>query len=121
MRLSSYLTLAILLAGVGAGCTSRRNVDLERDSFVGEYIYRVDDKGSPHDPDKLTLRADGKYVLMHMSGGHPGSIEEGEWRLENEPTPNILLGHAGFPVEIKGGGVRLLINSDLGWSYEKTK
>jgi len=33
----------------------------------------------------------------------------------------ILLGHAGYPIEIKGKAVRLLIDDDLGWSYEKTQ
>jgi hypothetical protein len=121
MQLRSYAMLAILAVGVGAGCTSARNVELMPDTFVGDYVYRSADKGSPHDPDKLSLRADGKYVLVHMPVGHQGSTEEGRWQLISKPTPNILLDHAGYPIEIKGKAVRLLINDDLGWSYEKTQ
>jgi hypothetical protein len=115
------MLVVLLVAGVSAGCTSSRNVSLERDSFVGEYIYHTDDKGSPHDPDRLTLREDGKYILAQMPRGQPGSEQQGVWRLEGGANPEILLGSAGYPIEIKGKNVRLLINEDLGWSYEKTK
>jgi hypothetical protein len=121
MQLKSFMTLGILAVGLSAGCTSGRNVALEPDSFVGDYIYHSADKGSPHDPDRLTLRADGKYVLVHMTGGHRGVAEEGKWRLINEPVPSIAFGNTLYPVEIKGKVVRLLIDDDLGWSYEKTQ
>jgi hypothetical protein len=122
MPLRSYAMLVVLVAaGVSAGCTSKRNVSLERDSFVGEYTYHADDKGSPHDPDRLTLRKDGRYILVQMPGGQPGSEQQGAWRLEGGANPEILLGSSGYPIEIKDKNIRLLINEDLGWSYEKTK
>jgi hypothetical protein len=35
--------------------------------------------------------------------------------------PDVVLDHAGFPVETKGKEIRLLINDDLEWSYMKVK
>jgi len=114
--------LAILAVGVGAGCTSARNVELKPDSVVGDYVYRSSDRGSPHDPDKVSLKADGKYVLVHMPAGHQGSTEEGKWQLINRPVPSIAFGDTIYPVEVKQNKVvRLLIDDDLGWSYEKTQ
>jgi hypothetical protein len=122
MQLRSYVMLAILAVGVGAGCTSARNVDLKPDSFVGDYVYRSADQGSPHHPDKVSLKADGKYVLVHMPAGHQGSTEQGKWQLINKPVPSIAFGDTLYPVEAKRNKVvRLLIDDDLGWSYEKTQ
>jgi len=118
MPLKTYVVLGILAVGMSIGCTT---APVKSDTLVGDYIYRSADKGAQHDPDRLTLRSDGKYVLVHMPGGHPGSTEEGEWRLENGPSPNLLLNHAGYPIKVKGKDVRLLINDDLGQWYEKTK
>jgi hypothetical protein len=110
-----------MAAGVNTGCTSGRDVALKSEDFIGDYTYISADRGAQHDPDTLTLRADGKYLLVHMTGGHPGSKEEGEWRLEKDPAPSVLLGKAGYPAEIRGGKGRLLVNNDLGQWYEKTQ
>ncbi len=118
----SHLIIGMVaLAGVCFGCASGRKAPLTPGTFVGTYVYYSADTGAPHDPDGLTLRADGKYILVHMPGGHPGSTEEGTWQLVNDPDPEIVLGHAGYPIEIKGMDVRLLIDLDLGHWYEKTK
>jgi hypothetical protein len=55
---------------------------------VGEYVVSAD-AGTPHEPDRLTLRADGQYVLVHVVGGHPASKEEGAWRLVNDAAPRM--------------------------------
>lgn len=120
-QLKSYLIIGMLaLGGLGSGCTSGRNAPLKPDTFVGDYIYYCDDPGAPHDPDRLTLKADGKYILVHMPGGRPGSTEEGTWRLIKDPWPRVLFGDGVYPVEIKRKLVRLLIDEDLGHWYEKT-
>lgn len=108
--------------GVLSGCTSKRTAQLKPEIFVGEYVFQMGDSGAPHhDPDRLTLKADGSYILVHMPGGRPRPTEEGAWRLINDPNPNILLDHAGYPVEIRGKHIRLLVNDDLGYWYEKTE
>jgi hypothetical protein len=57
----------------------------------------------------------------HASWASRVNGKKGTWQLINKPTPNILLGHTGYPIEVKGKVVRLLIDGDLGWSYEKTQ
>lgn len=121
MPIRFYVILTVVAVGAGFGCSSGRNVYLKPEGFFSDYIYHVADKGSPHDPDKLTLRANGKYIIVHMPAGHPWSTEDGVWRLEDGPAPEILLDHVGYPIEVKGESIRLHINDDLGWSYEKTK
>lgn len=115
------MLVVLLVAGVGAGCTSRRNVSLERDSYVGEYTYHADDEGSPHGLDRLTLKEDDTYILVKMPNGHQGPKEQGRWQLIDKPVPSIAFGDTVYPIEVKKGNIRLLINEDLGWSYEKTK
>jgi hypothetical protein len=121
MQLKPWAKFGLLAVCVGMGCTTQRHVSSKSEDFVGDYVYRCADKGALHDPDRLTLRADGKYILIQMPTGHPGLRKEGTWRLLTDPAPEILLDHAGYPVEIEGNEVRLLINDDLGESYQKTK
>jgi len=121
MRLTSYFVVAMLAFGGTTGCPSDRNVPLKPESFVGGYVYHSADRGAPHDPDSLTLRADGKYILVQMPDGHAGATKEGLWRLVIGSPPNIELDSSGYPVEIKGKKVRLLIDNDLGHSYTKIR
>ena len=123
-QLRAYVMIEMFaLLGVLSGCTSERNAQLKPETFVGEYVFQMGDSGAPHhDPDRLTLQADGKYILVHMPGGHPGSTEEGTWRLwSNLGQPEIAFGNRAHPVQIKGKRIRLIVNDDLGYWYEKTK
>jgi hypothetical protein len=116
----AFVLLGLLaLLEVTSDCTAERNAQLKPERLVGEYVYYAADPGAEHDPDRLRLRADGKYTLVHLLGGRPDSTEEGTWQLVNDPTPTILLGHAGFPVQIQGNDVRLLIDNDLAQWYQK--
>jgi hypothetical protein len=110
------------LLGVLSGCTSARNPQLKPETFVGEYVFHMGDSGAPyHDPDRLTLHADGKYILVHMPGGHPASTEEGTWQLLTNFEPRVAFGKRTYPIEIRGKHIRLIVNDDLGYWYEKTK
>ena len=95
---------------------------MKRGMLVGNYVFQMGDRGAPHhDPDRLTLEADGKYILVHMPDGHPGSTEEGTWQLwSNLGQPQVAFGNGTYPVEIRGKRIRLLVNDDLGYWYEKT-
>ena len=122
LQLRAYAIIGVLtLLGVLSGCTSGGSAQPKPETFVGEYVYYSADKGAPHDRDKLTLGADGRYTLVLMPGGHPGSTEEGTWQLwNNRGQPQVAFGNRTYPAEIKGKTVRLLIDLDLGHWYEKT-
>src|SRR6266704_2791918 len=103
MSLRGYLTVGMLAAVcLGSGCYVEQSMaPLKPDTFVGDYVQRSGDRGAQYDPDRLTLRSDGKYILVRMPGGHQGATEEGTWRLVQDPEPTILLDHAGYNVEIR--------------------
>ena len=81
-KLRVYVIFGILaLLGVGTGCW-RQPTQLKPDMFVGEYVFQMGDSGAPyHYPDRLILRANGTYAMIHMPGGHLGSREEGTWEV----------------------------------------
>lgn len=120
-RLTPCLLAGMLaLVGLASGCWHSPNAPVRRDLVVGEYVYHCEDPGSPHDSDKLTLRADGTYLLVHMPGGHPGPREEGAWELYNDNPPRVAVKDYVHPLLVRGQNVRLLIDDDLGRWYEKT-
>jgi hypothetical protein len=90
-------------------------------TLIGEYVFVSADKGAPHDPDRLILRPEGQYQLVHMPHGHLGSHEDGTWRLDTLGREEILLGSTGLPIEYHGTTIRLLIDEDLGHWYEKIR
>jgi hypothetical protein len=92
-----------------------------RQDVVGEYVYKSEDpEGKPtdHEFDHLTLRADGKYVLVQGGPTKPRSEAAGRWLFWGS---EIELDHSGFPIQVKGSEVRLLIDTDLGIWYAKVK
>ena len=47
------------------------------------------------------------------------SEQKGVWRIVPRSSPNVLLDHAGYPVEIRKNEVRLLVDLDTGiWWVE---
>lgn len=122
-RLTPYLVVGMLgLVGLASGCWHSPIGAVRRDLLVGDYVYHSDDPRSSHDADRLTLRADGTYVLAHMPGGRPGPREEGVWRLVDQVgRPYVLLDHDGLNIEVRGKRVRLMIDYDLSIWYEKVR
>lgn len=119
-------TSALLAATICPGCSGyhRPPATLPSAALVGTYVY-VSAGGPPiHSADRLTLRADGTYVLVRMSGGHPGPTERGEWEFFGSPPwgggPQVEFGRGSYPVEVSGKEIRLLINLDVGHWYQKT-
>ena len=122
-QLRVYASFGILVfLGVGTGCW-RRPTQLKADMFVGEYVFQMGDSGAPyHDPDRLILRANGTYTLIHMPGGHPGWTEGGSWEVyNNQGETELAFGNRGCLIRTKGKRIRLIVNDDLDYYYEKTK
>ncbi len=117
---STTAVLATLALSISAGCAVSPQAPLKPETFFGNYVLRSDDPGIRCDPDRLTLRADGTYTLLHVPNGRRGQEEQGTWRLVEGVRQEILVGDTGFPIEFKGQSVRLIRNYDRGEYYEKT-
>jgi hypothetical protein len=108
-----------------AGCNTGQSSALTQQTLVGSYVYRsVDtsvDKPTEHEFDRLTLKADGTYDLVQGGSTKARSEKTGGWTIQPGDPPNVLLDHAGYPIQKKKGEVRLLINDDLGEWYVKAK
>lgn len=122
MALMRTCTMFGILAPLaGASCfRDEQNAPLTSETFVGTYIYYSADESEPHDPDELTLRADGTYTLVYKPRGRQGAREEGQWQLVVDSYgPEILFARRGHPVRIKGRSVRLVISDDRSHWYQK--
>jgi hypothetical protein len=112
----------MLMVSALDGCTAQPPAT--RDALVGNYLYVSEDpenRQTDHDWDRLTLQADGKYELVQGGSTKSKSDQIGAWSLSSGEAPQVLLDHAGFPVSVKRGKIRLLIDSDVGTWYEKDK
>jgi hypothetical protein len=95
-----------------------------RETLVGNYIYKSQDpeeKMTDHNLDHLVLQADGRYDLVQGGSTKGVSEKKGLWNFYAGNPPQIDLDHAGYPVQIKGNEIRLLIDDDLGIWYAKTE
>ena len=91
---------------------------------MGNYVYNSQDpeeKTTGHNLDHLVLQADGTYDLVQGGSNRPMSEKKGHWSFHAGDPSEVALDHAGYPVQIKGKEIRLLINDDLGIWYAKTK
>jgi hypothetical protein len=109
-----------------AGCHANEP-PVTREALVGSYTYVSKDPASTptnRNLDHLVLRADGTYDLIEGGTTKAVSEKKGTWRIEpGAPSGvvNVVLDHAGYPIEIKGHEVRLLIDLDTGIWWVKTK
>jgi hypothetical protein len=108
-----------------AGCHTDQPIPSNRQSFVGNYVYKsVDtsvDKATDHELDRLTLQADGKYDLVQGGSTKARSEKVGVWHMVGGDRPNVELDHYGYPIQMKRDEIRLVINDDLGEWYVKSK
>jgi hypothetical protein len=95
-----------------------------RDALVGNYVYKSQDpdgKATDHEWDHLTLQADGRYDLVQGDPTKAKSEKTGIWQFFGGDPAQVDLDHSGYPVQIKGGEVRLLIDNDVGIWFAKSK
>jgi hypothetical protein len=126
MTLRRRIVFLTMACSILTACGTRPPIT--RAELVGSYVYRSEDpatRATDHQWDHLTLQADGKYELVQ--GGPTKSRTEtaGTWTLVPwggvDNGPSLSLDHAGYPVQIKGQEVRLLIDEDTGIWYVKVK
>lgn len=125
MKLRFQLVILVLACSALLGCHGRQP-PIIRELLVGSYVYKSEDpEGSPtdHTWDHLTLRADGGYDLVQGGPTKPKSETVGVWTLWSGRAsgPEVLLDRGGYPIEVNGDDVRLLIDTDVGIWYEKAR
>ena len=108
-----------------AGCRSAQP-PVTKELLVGSYFYKSQDpegKQTDHEWERLSLNTDGRYQLVQGGPTKPMSEVIGVWTITSEGArePEVLLDHAGYPVEITGSEIRLLIDLDLGIWYVKAR
>jgi len=122
------LQAALLACLVLAGCHTEPQPPITPGVVVGEYVYHSEDlrplvRASDHEWDHLALRADGEYDLVQGGTTKPKTEMLGQWSIWNGGSdgPRVLVGERGYPVQIKGDEVRLLIDTDIGIWFAKVK
>jgi C-terminal lipocalin-like domain len=116
------LTMLMVAGCFLTGCGPTRPVT--RDVVVGGYTYVSNDpenRPRDHEWDRLTLQADGKYDLVQGGPTKVKSEKTGTWTFTGGDPAQVMLDHAGYPVRVKSGEVRLMIDFDTGIWYAKTK
>jgi hypothetical protein len=113
--------VGVLMSSTVVGCSADRAALLDEHSLVGDYVFESMEPDTTHGLDRLELKADGKYVRERRGVGQSASRQEGIWRLYAGHPPNVVVDNVGYPIEVKGKQVRLLINDDLGQWYAKVR
>lgn len=118
--------LLILLLFVFCGLTGCHTAQppLTREALVGSYVYVSKDPeslASDHNLDQLILQSDGGYDLVEGGTTKAASEKKGAWRIVPGTPPNVVLDHAGYPIEIRKNEIRLLVDLDVGTWWEKAK
>jgi hypothetical protein len=116
---------AILTCSLLAGCHATQP-SIAREALVGNYIYKSEDpeaKATDHNLEHLVLKSDGQYDLVQGGSTRPRTEIVGRWSIWDvgNDGPEVLLDHSGYPIQIKGNEVRLLVDNDVGIWYSKTQ
>ena len=122
MKLRFRPVILTLTSCLLAGCAGEPPIT--REALIGSYIYKSRDpegEASEHEWDRLTLEADGKYDLVQGGPAKARSERTGFWNFTGGDPSQVLLDHAGYPVRVEHGEVRLLIDDDVGIWYAKAR
>jgi hypothetical protein len=123
MNLQFRFALLLLACYALTGCHTRQP-SVTREALVGSYTYFSKDpenRVTDHILDHLVLQSDGEYDLVEGGTSKAISENKGVWRIVLGNPPNVVLDHAGYPIEIKNNEVRLLVDLDLGIWWAKAK
>jgi hypothetical protein len=118
-----YVRLTVLGCCALVGCGTSQPI--KREMLVGTYVYKSEDpedKPTNHNLDRLTLQADGSYDFVQGGSTKPKTEHTGSWHFyAGGRQPTVDLDHSGYPVDVKGNEVRLLIDTDTGIWLQKVK
>lgn len=108
------------------GCHTKQPT-VTQELVAGSYAFvsnNPESRATDHNLNHLVLHPDGTYDLVEGGTTKPVSEKRGAWRIEpGSPSGvvNVVLDHAGYPVEIKRSEVRLLIDLDTGIWWTKSR
>lgn len=104
-----------------AGCKASSPISFTQSGLAGTYVYKsVDhsvDTPAKHVSGRLILRVDGTYQIVQGESPKAKSEVDGMWTIQPGDPPLVIMGNSGYPVQVRGHDVRLLINDDLGEWY----
>jgi hypothetical protein len=124
MMRNPHLRLAVLGCCALTGCSLSQQ-PVSRNLVVGTYVYKSedpDDRPTDHNLDRLVLESDGKYDFVRGGSTKPKVETSGNWKLwRGRDAVHVILDQSGYPVEVKGKDVRLLVDNDTGIWYQKIK
>ena len=123
MKLRFLLVLLMVSLCVLAGChTTQPPVTTQ--VVAGNYTFvskNPESRATDHNLNHLVLQSDGTYDLVEGGATKAVSEKKGTWSIVPGKPPNVVLDHAGYPVEIKRNEVRLLIDLDTGVWWVKPR
>jgi hypothetical protein len=118
--------MLVVATCASVGCRTTQP-PITQELVAGNYTFVSKDpetRASDHNLNHLTLRSNGTYELIKGGTTEPTLTEKGVWRIEpGSPSGvvNVVLDHAGYPVEIKKNEIRLLVDLDTGVWWTKPK
>jgi hypothetical protein len=125
MIMKRRFLLVLLMAAICvlAGChTTQPPVTTQ--VVAGNYAFVSKDpesRSTDHNLNHLVLQSDGTYDLVEGGATKAVSEKKGTWSIVPGKPPNVVLDHAGYPVEIRRNEVRLLIDLDTGVWWVKPR
>jgi len=123
MKLRFRLVLLMLVSFALVGCHTTQP-PVTQELIAGNYTFVSKDPESrvtDHNLNHLILRSDETYDLVEGGSTKPVSEKKGMWTIVPGRPANVLLDHAGYPVEIKRDEVRLLVDLDTGVWWVKPR
>jgi hypothetical protein len=117
--------LAMLIATTCAliGCHTTQP-PVSQKLLAGSYTFVSKDpesRSTDHNLNHLVLQSDGTYDLIEGGTTKAVSEKKGAWGVVSGNPPNVFLDHAGYPIEIHGTEIRLLIDLDTGIWWVKPR
>ena len=126
MKPRSRFIVLVLASCALAGCHTTQS-PVTREVLIGSYTYVSEDpesRATDHNFSHLILRSDGTYDLVEGGTTKAVSEKKGLWKIEPGSPSNVIdvvLDHAGYPIEIKKNEVWLLVDLDVGIWWVKVK